>query len=235
MIPENIIDQEVTVYDRYLFAVPVKGVVTAISITDGAYQVTFYENNPGGPNVTKHNGKYFHHQQCRVREENRSVTSESILDGADDRRTDPRYPMGYIPFAYHLVPLEGLAKVAAVMKAGEDRGNGWKEIPIEEHINHAISHIVAYLKGKHASHHLANAGCRILMALDLDKKEVLPSPLVSRPKSKPMTWPDWVEPEISDEVNLAHSIKEAFDRVAIGPKPGDERIVGESIGVGKDD
>jgi hypothetical protein len=121
---------------------------------------------------------------------------ENILEGADDKRTDPRYPMGYIPFAYHLVPLEGLAKVAAVMKAGEDRGNGWKEIPIEEHI-------------RHAQHHLANAGCRILMALDLDKKEVLPCPAISKPK--PKRHQDWVEPEISDEVDLAHSIKEVFD------------------------
>ena len=151
---------------------------------------------------------------------------ENILDRADDRRTDPRYPMGYIPFAYHLVPLEGLAKVAAVMKAGEDRGNGWKEIPVEEHINHAISHMIAYLEGRHAQHHLANAGCRILMALDLDKKEVLPCPAISKPKRHQ----DWVEPEISDEVDLAHSIKEVLDSLTIkGEEPNPSGIAGNKF------
>ena len=59
----------VIVYDRYLFAVPVKGVVTAVSEKDGAFQVTFFKDNPGGQNVVKHNGSYFHYQQCKVIEE----------------------------------------------------------------------------------------------------------------------------------------------------------------------
>ncbi len=131
----------------------------------------------------------------------------NILDGADDGRTDPKFnhKIGFIPFAYHLVPLKGLAKVAAVMRKGERKDrNGWEGIPVEEHINHAISHLVSYLSGRHADHHLANAGCRILMALDIDNREVLPSP-------EPIKHRDWVEPEISDEVDLAHSIKEVFD------------------------
>ena len=56
----------VIVYDRYLFAVPVKGTITGISDKDGAFQVTFDSDNPGSPNVNKHNGSYFHHQQCEV-------------------------------------------------------------------------------------------------------------------------------------------------------------------------
>jgi len=130
------------------------------------------------------------------------MKSENILDGAEDKRTDPKHGCGYIPFAYHLIPLEGLAKVASVMKAGEDRGDNWRKMPIEEHLNHAISHIVGYLKGRHADHHLANACCRVLMALDLDEKEVLPCPSLG---------PDWAGVEISDEIDLAYSIKETFD------------------------
>ena len=58
--------KHVIVYDRYLFAVPVKGVVTNISDKDGAFQVNFFEDNPGEQNILKHNGKYFHHQQCEI-------------------------------------------------------------------------------------------------------------------------------------------------------------------------
>ena len=63
----NIIGMKVKVYDRYLFAIPVIGKVLEISHKDGALRVNFDGmNNPGGHNVTKHSGKYFHHQQCRL-------------------------------------------------------------------------------------------------------------------------------------------------------------------------
>lgn len=65
---DNLIGMDVTVYDRYLFAVPVRGYITAISNHDGAYQVSFYTDNPGGPNVVKHDGRYFHPEQCKVEE-----------------------------------------------------------------------------------------------------------------------------------------------------------------------
>jgi len=58
------ITDEVIVYDRYLFAIPVKGKVINIADKDGALQIDFYGyNNPGQLNVIKHNG-YFHYQQC---------------------------------------------------------------------------------------------------------------------------------------------------------------------------
>jgi len=105
-----------------------------------------------------------------------------ILDGAEDPRTDPvaQHAIGFIPFAYHLLPVRGVAKVAAVMRCGERKGrspNEWRTVKVREHLNHAISHILAYLSGRNKEHHLANAGCRILMALDLDRDEVLPSPV----------------------------------------------------------
>lgn len=137
----------------------------------------------------------------------------SILDGASDRRTDPKHNhnIGFIPFAYHLVPLEGLARVAAVMRKGERKNrNGWEQVPVEEHINHAISHLIAYLRGRHAEHHLANAGCRVLMALDLDRKEVLPRPspsMLSRNEGEEDfisrgKLPEQVEQTVGEETDL---------------------------------
>ncbi|MCK4240847.1 MAG: hypothetical protein KAX30_04430 [Candidatus Atribacteria bacterium] len=63
---KNVVGMDVVVYSRYLFAVPVRGYITAISAKDGAYQVSFYTDNPGSPNVIKHDGKYFLKEQCRV-------------------------------------------------------------------------------------------------------------------------------------------------------------------------
>lgn len=210
------IDDVVIVYDRYMSTDPIKGMVKGISDLDGSLRIDFSLYNMGASNITKWNGYYFHHQQCRwpngsvidtphvvsfmdeapikkpwtikieeVIEEDSS--DMDILDGAEDKRTDPLYDgkIGYIPFAYHLIPRRGLAKLAAVMRCGERKGRRdfeWMDIPVEEHINHAISHLIAYMARK-GGIHLANAACRVLMALDLDEAEDLPSPVYS-PSSK---------------------------------------------------
>ncbi len=57
------IGEEVTVYNRYLFAVPAKGYIVGISSMDQALQVVFpLEENK---NVRKHSGKYFFKEECR--------------------------------------------------------------------------------------------------------------------------------------------------------------------------
>lgn len=101
----------------------------------------------------------------------------SILRETEGHTPDPLFSghIHFIPFAFHLVPVEGLAKVAAVMRKGERKGrSGWEKVPVEEHINHAIAHLLGYLAGRKGHSHLANAGCRILMALSLDKTESWP-------------------------------------------------------------
>ncbi len=74
----NLIGKQVTVYNRYLFAVPVKGTVIGLSDHDGALQVRFNDNNPGGSNVTKHNGGYFLRQECKLEEEEENNAVENI-------------------------------------------------------------------------------------------------------------------------------------------------------------
>lgn len=65
----SIVGKVVTVYDRYLFGVPVKGYITGVSSHDGAYKVSFFLDNPGGLSVVKHNGKHFHEEQCRIKQD----------------------------------------------------------------------------------------------------------------------------------------------------------------------
>lgn len=129
-----------------------------------------------------------------------------ILEGCEIDHPDPRYNgrIGLIPFAFHLVPLRALAKVAAVMRKGELHGrddngrDGWKEIPKDEHINHAIGHLLCHLGGRHSHHHLANAACRTLMALEIDTMDPNPDPLKGWRVEEPDLRRSWPEMDPQD-------------------------------------
>lgn len=47
-------------------------------------------------------------------------------------------------------------------KYGEDN---WRKIPVEQHLNHLIGHVYAYLDGNTDDNHLGNALCRAMFAL----------------------------------------------------------------------
>jgi hypothetical protein len=113
--------------------------------------------------------------------------NDRVRKGFENKDVDWRYGggIGWIPFAFHLIPRRALALVAGVFRGGELAGReseGWRCAPVPEHLNHAMSHIVAYLEGYRGDRHLANAACRILIALELDEVEdvrlpaFLPSP-----------------------------------------------------------
>jgi len=46
------------------------------------------------------------------------------------------------------------------------RGN-WRLIPVEDHINHVLVHLMAHLAGDEQDDHLGHALCRMLMAVEL--------------------------------------------------------------------
>ena len=62
----NPVGKTVIVYDRYNFALPLKGMVEKISEKDGAYQIGFYSNQHGYPNYMTKNHTYFFSQQCQI-------------------------------------------------------------------------------------------------------------------------------------------------------------------------
>lgn len=66
--PEHarLVGRHVTVYDRYRFAVPVKGRILEVNPHDGSYKIDFFEGQHGGSNVTKFNGSYFFKEQCNL-------------------------------------------------------------------------------------------------------------------------------------------------------------------------
>ena len=80
----------------------------------------------------------------------------------------------HVPYRMDLVPPEAILEVGKVLSQGAVKygENNWKLIKTNEHINHAISHLYAYLAGDMSDEHLAHATCRLLFALDIELKLV---------------------------------------------------------------
>lgn len=72
----------VTVFDRYFFAVPVRGIITGTN--HDSFKVQFFANNPGGQNVKKHDGSWFLKGQCHVDEI--ETAPEIFLEDAFSRK-----------------------------------------------------------------------------------------------------------------------------------------------------
>jgi hypothetical protein len=67
--------------------------------------------------------------------------------------------------------LQQMIRIAKVLQYGASRyaPNNWRLIPQEEHINHALIHIVAHLAGDTQDEHLDHALCRLMMAYATEK------------------------------------------------------------------
>lgn len=62
--------------------------------------------------------------------------------------------------------LQQVINIAKILQYGADRyaPNNWRLIPEEEHINHALIHIVAHIAGDRQDDHINHALCRLMMA-----------------------------------------------------------------------
>jgi hypothetical protein len=69
--------------------------------------------------------------------------------------------------------LQKLMRIAKVLQYGASRyaPNNWRLIPQEEHINHALIHIIAHLAGDTQDEHLDHALCRLMMAYATEKSD----------------------------------------------------------------
>lgn len=79
---------------------------------------------------------------------------------------------------YAMEYLEGHAikrvtAMAKVLKYGADRyePNNWRLIPQEDHINHALIHIIAHLMDDTQDDHIDHALCRLMMAFATTQSE----------------------------------------------------------------
>lgn len=62
--------------------------------------------------------------------------------------------------------VQQVINIAKILQYGADRyePNNWRLIPEEEHINHALIHIIAHLAGDTQDDHINHALCRLMMA-----------------------------------------------------------------------
>jgi hypothetical protein len=77
---------------------------------------------------------------------------------------------GIVILAEALKPLcMALCEVADVLARGREThsGDDWAQHPMDEHLEHARAHLEALARGDTSDRHLANAACRLLLALEV--------------------------------------------------------------------
>ena len=64
-----------------------------------------------------------------------------------------------------------IINIAKVLQYGASRyaPNNWRLIPEEEHLNHALIHLVAHIAGDKQDDHIEHAMCRLMMAYATEK------------------------------------------------------------------
>lgn len=78
------------------------------------------------------------------------------------------------PYAFHFLPPHAMFAAAEVAKNGAEKygetllNRNYKKIPPEEHINHAIQHMLAYIAGDESDDHLSHAILRTMFAYEVD-------------------------------------------------------------------
>lgn len=78
-----------------------------------------------------------------------------------------------VPYRMDLMPPQATLAVANVLHSGAEKygANNWHGIPVDDHLNHALVHMYAYLAGDKQDDHLEHAACRALMALEIKLRE----------------------------------------------------------------
>lgn len=69
--------------------------------------------------------------------------------------------------------VQQMIRIAKVLQFGADKykANNWRLIPQEEHINHALIHLMAALAGDTQDDHIDHALCRLMMAYATNKSD----------------------------------------------------------------
>ena len=76
------------------------------------------------------------------------------------------------PFRCDLLPPLATLEVARVLKYGAEKygEQNWHSISVAEHLNHVLTHVLAYQANDQSDGHLEHAACRMLMALEIERR-----------------------------------------------------------------
>ena len=81
------------------------------------------------------------------------------------------------PYGFHMIPPSAIFDAAKVLKYGAEKygetrlNRNYTKIHSDEHINHALQHIYAYLAGDTQDDHLGHALVRMMFAYDCHARE----------------------------------------------------------------
>jgi hypothetical protein len=72
-----------------------------------------------------------------------------------------------IPYRCDLLDGKAILEIAKILHEGsfKHKENNWRLIDSKSHLNHALTHIFAYLAGDNQDEHLEHALCRMMMAV----------------------------------------------------------------------
>ena len=97
----------------------------------------------------------------------------AIIGGEEVKQTN-------IPMRCDLLPPYAIMAVANVLKEAVDKygamddatgmttsAPNWRAIPVNDHLNHAMAHILRHLSGDKSEDHLEHAATRLLFAVDI--------------------------------------------------------------------
>lgn len=67
-----------------------------------------------------------------------------------------------------LVPAKAILRIGEVVHSGAKKygRDNWRDLSLADNINHAITHLYAFLAGDKSDAHLSHAACRALFALE---------------------------------------------------------------------
>ena len=79
-----------------------------------------------------------------------------------------RYEMGAIMGVPSYFAVHDVEEFCGITHDGPKLNRNYKKIPPEEHVNHAIQHLFAYLAGDESDDHLSHAILRAMFAYEVD-------------------------------------------------------------------
>ena len=79
-----------------------------------------------------------------------------------------------LDYRFDLIDTKAIFALANVLHTGEQEygKDDWRKIDTEDHLNHALSHIYAYLAGDKQDNHLSHALCRCMMSIGVERGDV---------------------------------------------------------------
>lgn len=78
------------------------------------------------------------------------------------------------PYRFDLLDPIVMFRLAKVIGLGAEKygDDNWSRISVEDHLNHAVQHIYAWLAGDAQEDHLGHALCRVVLAAAVEQTEM---------------------------------------------------------------